>query len=97
MYKQEFITAISEKTGQTKTATEVFFTGFFDVVEETLCKGEDINLVGKAKFEVVETKERQGRNPQTNEPMTIPKSVKAKAKLASPIQNAVKEALSRND
>ena len=95
MNKQEFITAIAEKTGQTKTATDLFIGAFFDVVEETLCKGEDITLVGKAKFEVVETQARKGHNPQTGEQIDIEASVKAKATLGSPIKKAVKEALTK--
>lgn len=93
MNKSEFITAISEKTGQTKTATDAFIDAFFEVVQETLSTGEDISLVGKAKFEVVETKERKGRNPQDGTEINIPASVKAKVKLSKPIQEAIKQAL----
>lgn len=95
MNKPEFVKAIAEKTGLTQRDTETFVGAFFDVVEETLCKGEDIALVGKAKFEVVETKARKGHNPKDNTPIDIPASVKAKVTLGSPIKKAVKEALTK--
>lgn len=93
MNKPEFVKAIAEKTGFTQKDTELFVGAFFDVVQETLSTGEDVNLVGKAKFEVVETKARTGRNPKDNTPINIPESVRAKVKLASPIKKAIKEAL----
>lgn len=93
MNKSEFITAVAEKTGQTKVATDLFVGAFFDVVQETLSTGEDISLVGKAKFEVVETKAKIGRNPKDGTPIDIPASVKAKVKLGKPIQDTIKQAL----
>ena len=45
-----------------------------DVITDALKNGEKVSLVGFGTFEVRERKERQGRNPQTREPMTIPAS-----------------------
>lgn len=95
MNKLEFVKAIAEKTEFTQKDTDLFVAAFFDVVEETLCKGEDVSLVGKAKFEVVETQARKGHNPQTREEIDIPASVKTKVTLGSPIKKAVKEALTK--
>lgn len=91
--KDQFVTRIAEKTGQTKTATDLFVDAFYDVVEECLKEGIDIKLVGKGTFEVTETKAHMGRNPKTNEEMMIEASVKAKATLSSNIKKSVKQAL----
>ncbi len=38
---------------------------------EALSKGEKVDLRGLGSFQASRKKERQGRNPQTNETMTI--------------------------
>ena len=72
MTKVELIAAVAANAGLTKKDAEKAVTATIDVITETLQKGEKVSLVGFGTFEVRERKERQGRNPQTREPMTIP-------------------------
>jgi DNA-binding protein HU-beta len=44
------------------------------VVEEALAKDEKVVLVGFGTFETKNRAARKGRNPQTNETITIPAS-----------------------
>ena len=74
MTKVELIAAVAANAGLTKKDAEKAVTATIDVITETLQKGEKVSLVGFGTFEVRERKERQGRNPQTREPMTIPAS-----------------------
>ena len=90
MNKSEFITAISEKTGQTKTATDLFVGAFQDVVLETLAEGGKIQLVGFGTFEVTTRKERKGRNPKTQEEMIIPEKKAPKFKAGKQLKDVVK-------
>jgi DNA-binding protein HU-beta len=50
MSKDDIVSAIAQKTGNTKTATETFLNGFIETVKETLRKGGDISLVGFGTF-----------------------------------------------
>ena len=44
----------------------------WSVVTEAVANGDKVTLVGFGSFERRERSEREGRNPKTNEPMTIP-------------------------
>ena len=74
MNKTELIAEIAERAEISKKDAEKALKAFTDVVADELVKGEKVQLVGFGTFEVRERKERQGRNPQTREPMTIPAS-----------------------
>ena len=47
-------------------------SAFLEVVTEAVANGDKVTLIGFRSFERRERSEREGRNPQTNEPMTIP-------------------------
>ena len=74
MTKVELIAAVAANAGLTKKDADKAVSATLDVITEPLQKGEKVSLVGFGTFEVRERKERQGRNPQTREPMTIPAS-----------------------
>lgn len=46
---------------------------FFEELKTGLVKDGEIQISGFGKFVVKEKKERKGRNPQTNRPLTISK------------------------
>ncbi len=74
MTKVELIAAVATNAGLTKKDAEKAVSATLDVITDALKNGEKVSLVGFGTFEVRERKERQGRNPQTREPMTIPAS-----------------------
>ena len=74
MTKVELIAAVAATAGLTKKDAEKAVSATLDVITEALQKGDKVSLVSFGTFEVRERKERQGRNPQTREPMTIPAS-----------------------
>jgi len=43
-----------------------------EIMKSTMESGEDIMVSGFGKFEVKEKAPRKGRNPSTDEPMTLP-------------------------
>lgn len=45
---------------------------FLEIIKETIAGGEDIMISGFGKFCVNEKKARKGRNPATDEEMTLP-------------------------
>lgn len=71
MNKADLVKSISEKSGLTRTDAEKALNAFIDSVEEALVNGDKVQLVGFGSFEVRERAARKGRNPQTNEEITI--------------------------
>lgn len=74
MNKAELITSMSEKSKLTKKDAEAALKSFIESVEETLEKGEKVQLVGFGTFETRERAARVGRNPRTKEEIQIPAS-----------------------
>ncbi|AZV58800.1 HU family DNA-binding protein [Clostridium sp. AWRP] len=74
MNKSELIAGIAEKSKLTKKDVEAALKGFIESVEETLEKGEKVQLVGFGTFETRKRAERIGRNPRTKEEIKIPES-----------------------
>ena len=89
MNKTELIAAIAEKTELSKKDAEKALKAFTDVVEEELKKGEKIQLVGFGTFEVSERAAREGINPLTKKPMSIPASKAPKFKAGRGLKDAV--------
>ena len=74
MNKTELISSIAEKAELTKKDAEAALKAFTETVEEVLASGNKIQLVGFGTFETRERAAREGRNPRTKEPLTIPAS-----------------------
>ncbi|MBQ9537121.1 MAG: HU family DNA-binding protein [Desulfovibrionaceae bacterium] len=72
MTKNEFVEKLAEKTGLEKTQAEQVLNSFTKIIEETLQVEDRLAIVNFGTFSVSERKERQGRNPQTGAPLTIP-------------------------
>ena len=67
MNKAELVAAVEEKTNFTKKDAEVALNAVLASIEETLVKGDKVQLIGFGTFETRERKERQGRNPRKPE------------------------------
>lgn len=90
MTKVELIAAVAEAAELTKKDAEKAVSATLDVITDALKNGEKVSLVGFGTFEVRERKERQGRNPQTREPMTIPASKLPAFSAGKALKDAVK-------
>ena len=71
MNKNEFVTAIAEKSGLTKKDAEAALNAYTEVVTDALKAGDSVQLIGFGTFEVRERAARQGRNPPTGEAIEI--------------------------
>jgi len=89
MNKAELVSAIAEKSGITKKDAEKYLASFVEVVTGELAKGGKVQLVGFGTFDVAERKAREGRNPQTGKPMTIPASKAPRFKVGKALKDAV--------
>ena len=64
MNKAELSALVAEKTGFTKKDAEKAVNATMSSIEETLVKGERVQLIGFGTFEVRQRKARTGRNPR---------------------------------
>jgi DNA-binding protein HU-beta len=71
MNKGELVDAVAAKANVTKKQADEVISAFLSVVTEAVANGEKITLVGFGSFERRERSEREGRNPKTQEKMTI--------------------------
>ncbi len=74
MNKTELIAAVAKKTGQTKKEVDTAVNTLLNTIVETVAKNEKVQIVGFGTFELHSRNERQGRDPRTNTPITIPAS-----------------------
>lgn len=89
MNKAELVSSVAEKSGLTKKDAEKMLKAFEEAVTEALTRGDKVQMVGFMSLEVTERAEREGRNPQTREPMTIPASKTVKFKVGKALKDAV--------
>ncbi len=71
MNKSELIEAIAESADLTKSDAGRALDAVLEAITDALKKGETVSLVGFGAFGVKERPERQGRNPQTGNTITI--------------------------
>ncbi|MCT4597516.1 MAG: HU family DNA-binding protein [Vallitalea sp.] len=89
MNKAELVTAMAEKTELSKKDAEKALKAFIDVVSSELTNGGKIQLVGFGTFDVTERAAREGRNPQTGEPMQIAASKAPRFKAGKALKDVV--------
>lgn len=89
MNKAEFIDALAEKAGISKSDAEVAYAATFEVITEELAKQEKVMVPGFGSFTTKVRAERKGRNPATGQEMTIPKAVVAHFKPATQLKEII--------
>lgn len=72
MNKAELIDAIAAKADVTKKQADAVLTAATASIIDAVAAGDKVTLVGFGAFEPRERKEREGRNPKTNENLLIP-------------------------
>lgn len=89
MNKSELVTSMAEKTGLTKKDTEATLKAFQETVTEELVDDGRVQLVGFGTFEVTRRAERAGRNPRTEEKITIPATNAPKFRAGKTLKDSV--------
>jgi len=89
MNKTELIAAVAAKSDLTKKDAEKFLSAFEEVVTQALVEGQKVQLVGFLTIDVVARAEREGRNPQTGQPMKIAASKAPRFKVGKKLRDAV--------
>ena len=89
MNQTDLIAAVAERAGLSKADAGKALDALVGAITDTLKQGDEVRISGFGTFGVSERGERQGRNPQTGEAITIGASKSAKFTAGK----AVKEAL----
>ncbi len=71
MTKIDIAERICSQLGCSKNESIILLESTISLIKETLKSGNNLNIAGFGNFEVKHKKDRQGRNPQTGETITI--------------------------
>ncbi len=63
---------IQDNIDLSRTTSQKIMEEFLEIIKETIENGEDIMISGFGKFCVNEKHKRKGRNPATDQEMTLP-------------------------
>jgi len=87
--RRDLVLAVSTQTGVERRQVDQVLLGFTQVVTAVVSKGEPVSISGFAKFVKVDRPARMGRNPQTQEPVRIKASKKARITPLKGFKDAV--------
>lgn len=90
MNRPELIEAIAESANLSKADAGRALDATLAAITNALKNGETVTLVGFGSFEVRQREERQGRNPQTGEAITIKECKIPAFKAGKSLKDAVK-------
>lgn len=71
MRKEDLIRAIAKEVGKPESQVKPVVNALFDTIQQALADGDEVAISGFGTFRVVERPARDGRNPQTREPIKI--------------------------
>ena len=87
--KKELAQNLSDQTELSLGDAKRFIDLFFDTIKEQLNSGKTVKLSGFGTFDIVQTKERIGRNPKTMEEFPIPSKRKVKFTVSPKVKKSI--------
>lgn len=72
MNKGELIETLAQINDMPVSQSRAYMESLLDLIEKKIKKGEEVNITGFGKFEVVKRAGRKGRNPATGEAIKVP-------------------------
>ena len=87
--KKELAQNLSDQTELSFADAKKFVDLFFDTIKEQLNSGKTVKLSGLGTFDIVQTKERVGRNPKTMEEFPIPSKRKVKFTASPKVKKSI--------
>lgn len=91
MNKNDLIQHLSDRSGLAKNDAAKAVDGVFDLITDTLKKGEEVRLTGFGVFAVAHRKGGKGRNPQTGQEITIKASKQPRFRAGKQLKDAVNQ------
>ncbi|KQN07129.1 integration host factor [Sphingobium sp. Leaf26] len=74
MNSSELVDAVASATGTTKAEAKKIIDATFGAIGDAVGKGEEVAVNGFGKFKLKLNAAREGKNPRTGEPLSIPAS-----------------------
>lgn len=90
MTKQDFVSALAEKTGLTKKDTEAFTKAFIEELTDVMKAGDSISFQGFGSFKAAEVAARECRNPATGKKIKVKAHKKPLFTASSTLKEAVR-------
>ncbi len=90
MTKADLVSKMAASSGIAKSVAEKALNSLIVAVSDALAQKEKITLVGFGTFDVSERAAREGRNPRTGQPITIPSSKAVRFKAGNKLKEAIK-------
>lgn len=90
MLKSDLVQVVADQTGLTKKAAGEAVDSILTAVVDALKSGDEVLLTGFGKFYVSHVAAKQGINPQTLQPLTIPAHNSPKFKAGKALKDAVR-------
>lgn len=90
MKKDEFISALAEKTGLTKKSTEAFTKAFVEELAEVMKAGDSVSFRGFGSFKAADVAARTCRNPATGKKIKVKAHKKPQFNASAALKEAVK-------
>lgn len=91
MTKQEFVNAVSDRSGLSRSEAGKAVDAVLETITDTLKKRDSINFTGFGKFATSERKERMGVNPRDpSQKVHIPAATVPKFTAGSSLKQSVR-------
>lgn len=90
MNKSELVKSVANRAELSQKDAKKAIEAVFGAIEETLAKGEKVQIIGFGTFEVRSRAARKGRNPQTGKEIAIPATKVPAFKSGKELKDAVK-------
>ena len=89
MNKTDLVNVIAAEAELSKKQAEAAVNATIDAIANALKSGDKVQLIGFGTFEAKETEAKQGRNPKTGEPITIPAGKRISFKASKNLKEVV--------
>ena len=89
MNKNELISAVAERCGVNKSQAGEAVEAVLGTVQDSLCAGNEVRILGFGNFSVSDRKATTARNPRTGETVQVAASKAPKFKAGKALKDAV--------
>ena len=72
MNKKELVEQVADQANLSRSKAEMAVNAFIHQTQESLSRGDNVQLIGFGTFSVADRAARKGRNPQTGQEIHIP-------------------------
>jgi DNA-binding protein HU-beta len=92
MNKAELVEAIASTANITKKQADLVLNATLEAIVQEVSDGNKVQIMGFGSFEARQNAAREGRNPKTGEPMTIPARIVPKFHAGQAFKERVADA-----